>query len=52
MKSNRKLFPKLTKAVNEMHSYDIPEILAVQIAEGSPLFIKWMNSVLIDPGES
>lgn len=52
MKSNRKLFPKLTKAVNEMHSYDVPEILAVSIIEGFPLFLKWMNSVLIDSGES
>src|SRR3972149_248744 len=46
MKSNRKLFPKLTKAINEMHSYDVPEILAVPIIEGFPLYLKWRNSVL------
>jgi periplasmic divalent cation tolerance protein len=52
MKSNRKLFPKLTKAVNEIHSYDVPEILAVSITEGFPLYLKWMNSVLTSSGES
>jgi periplasmic divalent cation tolerance protein len=51
MKSNRKLFPKLTKAVNEMHSYDVPEILAVPIIEGLSLYLKWMNSILVDSGD-
>lgn len=52
MKSNSRLFSKLTKAVNEMHSYDVPEILAVPIIEGFALYLKWMNSVLLHSGES
>ncbi len=51
MKSNRKLFQKLTKAVDETHSYDVPEILAVPIIDGFPLYLKWMNSILVNFGD-
>ena len=35
MKSNEKLFKKLSKRVRELHSYDVPEILALPIVAGS-----------------
>lgn len=52
MKSNQKLFAKLAKAVKEMHSYEMPEIIATPIVEGFQPYLKWLNSSLADSGES
>lgn len=51
MKSSQKLFAKLSKTVKEMHSYDVPEILALEIVEGFPPYLEWLNAALANPGE-
>ena len=51
IKSNQKLFNRLTKTVKELHSYEVPEILAVPIIEGYQPYLKWLDSSLIDSGE-
>lgn len=51
MKSNQKVFAKLAKAVKEMHSYEVPEILAVPIVEGYQPYLEWLNASLANAGE-
>ena len=46
MKSHESLFKKLSKRVNELHSYDIPEILALPVVEGSQSYLDWMKASL------
>ena len=46
MKSRRDLFEKLAEAVKAMHSYEVPEILAVPIVEGSKAYLDWLESCL------
>ena len=46
MKSNEKLFKKLSKRVTELHSYDVPEILALPIVDGSQSYLDWLKSCL------
>jgi len=46
MKSHEKLFKKLSKRVTELHSYDVPEILALPIVDGSPSYLDWMKDCL------
>jgi len=46
MKSRRDLFGRLTEAVETLHSYDVPEILAVPIVEGSKDYLDWLASCL------
>ena len=46
MKSHESLFKKLSKRVNELHSYDIPEILALPVVEGSQSYLDWMKFCL------
>ena len=46
MKSNENLFKKLSKRVTELHSYDVPEILALPIVEGSQSYLDWMKACL------
>jgi len=51
MKSHQKLFAKLVKAVKEMHSYEVPEILATPIVEGYQPYLEWLNTSLARFGE-
>ena len=46
MKSHEKLFKKLSKRVKELHSYDVPEILALPIVDGSSSYLEWLKSCL------
>ena len=50
LKSDQKLFTKLSKAIKEIHSYDVPEILAVPILEGFPPYLEWLNTALAKHG--
>jgi periplasmic divalent cation tolerance protein len=46
MKSRRDLFDRLTEAVKIMHSYEVPEILAIPVVEGSKAYLDWLESCL------
>ena len=46
MKSRRDLFEKLAEAVKAIHSYEVPEILAVPVVEGSKAYLDWLESCL------
>ena len=46
MKSRRDLFEKLAEAVKAMHSYEVPEILALPVVEGSKAYLDWLESCL------
>ena len=41
-KTQKKLFKALEKKVKELHSYDVPEIIAMPIVEGSKNYLKWL----------
>lgn len=36
------LVPALTKAVKEVHPYEVPEIVAVPITDGNPDYLNWI----------
>lgn len=46
MKSHERLFKKLSKRVTELHSYDVPEILALPIVDGSSSYLEWLKNCL------
>jgi periplasmic divalent cation tolerance protein len=46
MKSRRSFFRNLSERVVELHSYDVPEILALPIVEGSQSYLDWMKGCL------
>jgi periplasmic divalent cation tolerance protein len=41
-KTRADLFDALSKAVSEAHSYEVPEIIAVPIADGYKPYIDWL----------
>jgi len=49
IKSTRALFESLRAAVAKAHSYEIPELVALPIVEGSPDYLQWMDANL-SPG--
>ena len=46
MKTRRDLFEKLTEIVKSLHSYTVPEIIAIPIIEGSADYLAWLNENL------
>lgn len=46
MKSKKNLFGRLTEAVKAVHSYKVPEMLAVPIVVGSNQYLDWLESCL------
>src|SRR6266853_6693400 len=43
IKTSRKSLAKLQAAVQRMHSYDVPEFIAIPIAAGSPGYLSWIE---------
>ncbi|MFH0913040.1 MAG: divalent-cation tolerance protein CutA [Candidatus Omnitrophota bacterium] len=43
IKTRKALMPKLIKKVKSLHSYDVPEIIALPIVAGNKEYLKWLN---------
>ena len=43
IKSAKKHFPELEKAIKEKHPYETPEIIATPITEGSEDYLSWLR---------
>ncbi len=52
MKSREDLFAQLIERVKNLHSYEVPEILAVPVIQGYQGYFDWMNAVLKAKPES
>jgi len=46
IKTSRGQFPALQKQVRRMHSYDVPEIIALPIVAGSGDYLAWISESL------
>jgi periplasmic divalent cation tolerance protein len=44
-KTQKSLFEKLSKRVKELHSYTVPEIIAMPVVEGSEDYLRWLKDV-------
>lgn len=42
MKTTRSTFPALRDAIAAVHPYEVPEIVAVPIADGLPEYLSWI----------
>jgi periplasmic divalent cation tolerance protein len=43
LKSSRKRFPTLEQEIRRMHSYEVPEIIALSIERGSRGYLEWIG---------
>jgi periplasmic divalent cation tolerance protein len=46
IKSSRKKFAALQNAISKLHSYDVPEIIALPIERGSREYLAWLGESL------
>jgi len=51
-KSSRRLFESLRAALDEEHSYEVPEVLALPVVAGATKYLDWMQSNLRTEDES
>ncbi len=45
-KSKKSLTPKLIRQIKSLHSYQVPEIIALPIVTGNKDYINWINESL------
>ncbi len=49
IKTSRKLLAALSAEVERLHSYDVPEVVALPILAGSPRYLRWLEECLLRP---
>ena len=42
IKTSRERLPFLIERVQSLHSYEVPEVIALEIATGLPSYLKWI----------
>lgn len=47
VKTRDSLLPDIIKAVRKIHSYSVPEIIALPIVGGNPDYLEWIESEVI-----
>jgi periplasmic divalent cation tolerance protein len=46
IKSRRDLYEQIERAIRQVHSYEVPEILAIPVVAGSDSFLAWLDDEL------
>jgi periplasmic divalent cation tolerance protein len=46
VKTTAEHFTKVRDAIKELHSYDLPECIALPVSDGSEPYLKWIESSL------
>ena len=49
VKSTRSRFEAVRARIRGLHSYDLPEIVAVPLTDGDPAYLQWLNDQLHPP---
>ncbi|MBM3746403.1 MAG: divalent-cation tolerance protein CutA [Acidobacteria bacterium] len=44
IKSKRERFDQLCAALEALHSYEVPEIIALTVVDGSPAYLDWLEA--------
>ncbi|MCP3978663.1 MAG: divalent-cation tolerance protein CutA [bacterium] len=48
IKTQAALFDRVREAIRELHDYDVPEVIAIPIADGDPDYLGWVSSCVTD----
>jgi len=46
IKSKKEKLPKIIKLVKSLHSYEVPEIIAIPIIAGDKPYLRWIDAAL------
>jgi len=47
IKTRKPLFAKIKRAIQKLHDYELPEIIAVPVAAGEKNYLNWIKSATI-----
>ncbi len=48
LKTKKNLFKRIAREVEKVHSYEVPEIIAVPIIDGNKKYLEWIDKVVND----
>jgi periplasmic divalent cation tolerance protein len=51
IKSRRDLFAALRAEIQKLHTYDVPEVIAIPMVDGSEAYLGWLDGQLTTPAE-
>ncbi|MFN0100741.1 MAG: divalent-cation tolerance protein CutA [Bryobacteraceae bacterium] len=51
VKSRRDLLGRLQERLANMHSYEVPEAIAIPVVDGLPAYLEWLERELDPPGK-
>jgi periplasmic divalent cation tolerance protein len=46
IKSTRAMFEQLSAQLKKIHSYEVPEVLAIPVVDGDPSYLEWMDRAI------
>ena len=46
VKTRRERFEEVSRAIRELHSYELPEIVMLDIADGDAAYLEWIDASL------
>jgi periplasmic divalent cation tolerance protein len=52
IKSRRGLYDRIEATIRQLHSYQVPEILAMPILAGNPAYLRWIDQQVEGKGEA
>lgn len=50
IKTRRDRFPELARRIQELHSYSVPQIIALPIDSGAPAYMDWVRATAAPGG--
>jgi periplasmic divalent cation tolerance protein len=48
IKTSRERYAAVEQAIRELHSYAVPEILAIPVVAGNPAYMQWLEAQVAD----
>jgi periplasmic divalent cation tolerance protein len=52
IKSRRDLFPALRAELEKLHTYEVPELIALPVVDGSEAYLEWLDGQLTAAGRT
>ncbi|MFQ5776446.1 MAG: divalent-cation tolerance protein CutA [Terriglobia bacterium] len=51
IKTVRALFDRVRRAVEKLHSYQVPEVICLPVIDGAPNYLNWLTESVVVEGE-
>jgi periplasmic divalent cation tolerance protein len=51
IKSRRDLFAAVRAEIQKIHTYEVPEVIALPVVDGSDAYLSWLDGQLTTPAE-